>query len=454
MAQARAWEELDSTVHRTGGRGAVVMPDSISEVTRRSVLDYISASGINWSGRLAEDEFLTRLYDLADMPSTDYRVSDAAGDIRQHRVNWRDWDDDWVFYDPRFNVLRAPDEEFLRFLAETVHPVVRPDEEEASEMVAAYNRELEADGWRLIEGKQISGRAVFVAEKQGARAKVFDAPTGWQRVDRQLQEVRLRLDTAKSEEQFQTVGLLCREALISVAQAVFDPAQHPVADGVAPSDTDAARMLEAFLKQELRGSANEAARAHAKAALKFALALQHKRTADFRMAALCAEATSSIVNIAAVISGKRVPASSVVERIETTPFVESGMAQLRITNTGNTSLRCQVQMTDMVPAPSKPERLPYGLRWKGHEAAIFEILPGASGVLEIAKQVSSNGESRENVLRLLSAESGDGRFTVTAGFGTSVECEIGIASDPPLSEGGRSRYKMTIGNDGGIASFS
>jgi len=44
------------------------------------------------------------------------------------------------------------------------------------------------------------------------------------------------------------------------------------------ADTDAGRMLEWYFSVELRGGANEEARAHAKAALKLALALQHKRT--------------------------------------------------------------------------------------------------------------------------------------------------------------------------------
>jgi hypothetical protein len=232
-------------------------------------------------------------------------VRNAAGDIHQHRVNWQDWENDWVFYDSRFNLLRAPDEQFLRFLCETAHPVVRPDPDKARELVAAYNRELAADGWSIVEAKQISGRPVYAPERIGQRAQVFEEPTGWQRVDRQLQEVRLRLDTAQSEEQYQAIGLLCREVLISVAQEVYDSDRHSSHDGIVPSDTDAKRMLEAFFTEELEGGANEEARTHAKAALRLALALQHKRTADFRMAALCAEATSSVVNILAVLGGRR-----------------------------------------------------------------------------------------------------------------------------------------------------
>jgi len=45
-------------------------------------------------------------------------------------------------------------------------------------------------------------------------------------------------------------------------------------DGVAASDTDAKRMLEAVIAAELAGGANEETRSHAKAALRLALALQ------------------------------------------------------------------------------------------------------------------------------------------------------------------------------------
>ena len=99
----------------------------ITSVTRRDILDAIKLESIQWNGRLEEAEFLSRLFDLHALPSTDRRFKDAAGDIWQHRVNNLDWDDDWIFYDDRFNLLSGDDEMFLRFLCETIHPVVRPD---------------------------------------------------------------------------------------------------------------------------------------------------------------------------------------------------------------------------------------------------------------------------------------------------------------------------------------
>lgn len=282
-----------------------MMANEITEITRRAIIDLLSADDVSWSGRLPDDDFMARLYDLTKLPSHDYRFPNAAGDIYQHRVRNFDWSDDWVFTDSRFNLLHGEDEPFLRFLCETVHPVVRRSHEEASRLVAAYNDELRRDGWELAETKQISGKPVFGPRKLGSRVTIFEEPTGWQKVDRQVQEMRARLDSAQTEEQCQGVGLLCREILISTAQEVFDATRHPTTDGVAASETDAKRMLEAIFDAELKGSGNDEARRHAKAAVNLALALQHKRTADFRTAALCAEGTLSVVNLLAILAGRR-----------------------------------------------------------------------------------------------------------------------------------------------------
>lgn len=131
------------------------------------------------------------------------------------------------------------------------------------------------------------------------------APTGWIKVDRVVDRIVQGLATAQKEEEFQTLGLLCRECLISLGEAVYDPAKHQSPDGVVPSKTDAVRMLGSYFAAEYAGSANEALRKHAKAALDLAVALQHKRTATLRDAALCAEATRTVVNIVAITSGKR-----------------------------------------------------------------------------------------------------------------------------------------------------
>jgi hypothetical protein len=135
-------------------------------------------------------------------------------------------------------------------------------------------------------------------------------PTGWPRVDRTVTELRKRLELASTEEQFQAVGLLCRETLISLAQAVFDPQRHPTIDGVRASDTDAKRMLEAYIAVEFAGSEHEYTRKHARAACDLAVHMQHRRTASFREAAACVEATTSTVNLIAIMAGLRDPEPS------------------------------------------------------------------------------------------------------------------------------------------------
>lgn len=147
-----------------------------------------------------------------------------------------------------------------------------------------------------------------VRDHASGRVPTRVEPTGWPKVDRAVGEARRRLAEAETEEQFQAVGLLCREVLISLGQAVYDPELHPSQDGVRPSDTDAKRQLGAYISIALQGSSHEVARKHARAAVDLAVELQHRRTADFRQAALCVEATASVVNVIAIVSGRRDPA--------------------------------------------------------------------------------------------------------------------------------------------------
>ncbi|MEI6341692.1 MAG: abortive infection family protein [Verrucomicrobiota bacterium] len=137
----------------------------ITEVTRRNISDSLILNKVNWSGRFEEQQFLARLYDLSSMPSTDRRCSSASEDIWKHRVMNSDWSSDWVFYDSRFNLIHAPDEEFLRFLCEMLHPAVQPQADEVVRIRVLINEHLVKDGWELREQMAISGRPVFAASR-------------------------------------------------------------------------------------------------------------------------------------------------------------------------------------------------------------------------------------------------------------------------------------------------
>lgn len=146
---------------------------AISEATRRAIVDEFGTRNLDWSGRLSEPDFLARIYNMEELPSKDYRFRTAGGDVHQHRVNNSDWEDDWVFYDDRFGLLHGDDDTFLRFLAETVHPAVRRDPDQAEELVEMYNEYLRADGYVLVEVKQMSARPVFEGRSQDSVPKTL-----------------------------------------------------------------------------------------------------------------------------------------------------------------------------------------------------------------------------------------------------------------------------------------
>jgi len=140
---------------------------------RINIFDGLRLEGVAWNGKLDEVEFLSRLYDLQQLPSGDSRFKDAACDIWQHRINNEDWDSDWVYTDERFRLINGPVDGFLRFLCEVVHPVVRPDRDEAVKLVAHFNDQLRQGGWELVEDERIAGRPRFAYRPvafNGARA--------------------------------------------------------------------------------------------------------------------------------------------------------------------------------------------------------------------------------------------------------------------------------------------
>ena len=174
----------------------------ITEITRRNVVDSLALNRVNWSGRFEEQQFLARLYNLSEMPSTDRRYSNAADDIWKHRVMNNDWPDDWVFYDSRFNLISSPDEEFLRFLCEMLHPAVQSQTEEVHRILFLINEHLVKEGWELQEQIQISGRPIYAATRvleanthAAETAKVVVQTIGAEYVSRQVTRMQAALNS-------------------------------------------------------------------------------------------------------------------------------------------------------------------------------------------------------------------------------------------------------------------
>lgn len=130
----------------------------ITQHTRRSIVEALVRKG-GLHGRLELVPFLEQVWPLEEMPSTDPRFQDAAGDIWQHAVIGGEWDEAEL-YAGYLGLPSAPEDVFVRFLEQVTHPAVRRGDDQA-ETVALINRHLEADGLRLEAAGEHSGHPVY-----------------------------------------------------------------------------------------------------------------------------------------------------------------------------------------------------------------------------------------------------------------------------------------------------
>jgi len=150
------------------------MPNQITQSTRRKIADALTLSGFAYSGKLKEADFLNRLYDLSNLVSTDPRLKNAYEDIMRHTFYFNDLKAGWVFYDDRFDLLHCPDEKYLTFLSETLHPAVQTDDDRMEELLSIYNSELKSDGYEILQVSEMSGMPIFEGRRiQPGAQKVF-----------------------------------------------------------------------------------------------------------------------------------------------------------------------------------------------------------------------------------------------------------------------------------------
>lgn len=126
----------------------------------------------------------------------------------------------------------------------------------------------------------------------------------WYLIKFAITEIKKREKAATRVEQFQAVGTLCRELIITLAQTVYNEDDHPSLDGVKVSKTDANRMLESYIKAVQKGDKNEELRSYAKSTNKLANALTHKRSSTKRDMMLCTSATLTLVNFVGILENK------------------------------------------------------------------------------------------------------------------------------------------------------
>lgn len=115
---------------------------------------------------------------------------------------------------------------------------------------------------------------------------------GWEKVELQVRQLRVRLAKCESSEDAQAVGLLCRDIMISLGQAAYDAELHGAVDSGSAAD-----QLKAVINHHARGGSNETLRRMAKSTVDFANTVQHRRGGNVDEAGIVAEGTVACVRL-------------------------------------------------------------------------------------------------------------------------------------------------------------
>ncbi|WP_337026522.1 abortive infection family protein [Pantoea eucrina] len=197
---------------------------TIAESSRRDIFDYFEIHNLFWAGRLEETDFLSRLYTLQDMPSTDSRYDNAEQDIWQHRINNDDWPDSWIFRDSRFGLQQGSDEVFLKFLCESLHPVVRSNQDEVTLLKDSFNLILIEAGYELVSKLNVKGRSLYAAQRTSPSTNAhFNALKGNFNLADSDYIVRqiTRMESAVNDDPGLAIGT-AKELIESVCKTILD----------------------------------------------------------------------------------------------------------------------------------------------------------------------------------------------------------------------------------------
>ncbi|HYD90665.1 MAG TPA: hypothetical protein VEA37_04155, partial [Flavobacterium sp.] len=117
-------------------------------------------------GRFDNDviAFVTRIFPLRELPSTDPRFKTALEDFTQHTVNNFDWSNSYIFNE-RLNIVDR-DEDFSKFVELVVSPEVRISKDSILEYIAIINNALAEAGLKLVLTDYFEGLPVYKLREQ------------------------------------------------------------------------------------------------------------------------------------------------------------------------------------------------------------------------------------------------------------------------------------------------
>jgi len=142
--------------------------------------------------------------------------------------------------------LDGDDETFLRFLCESIHPVVRPDVTDAERLCQLYNIFLKNDGYEIVEKTRISGKPVYIgryigiAQVPGVSAARETLP----RVDESYVTQQItRMETAVNQDPELAIGT-AKELVETCCKSILKERKIPV-----PKNADLPKLTKLTLKQ-------------------------------------------------------------------------------------------------------------------------------------------------------------------------------------------------------------
>lgn len=172
-----------------------------------------------------------------------------------------------------------------------------------------WSSELPTYQSRRLFINELFAPTLTVFEENGANTGIavpIVELNGWDRINRTVVKIKQDSVTARIEEDYQQIGLLCREVIISLAQAVYQPEVHGATDeeGKMIGKTDANRMISNYLTYKLAGSSNQELRTYAKNTNKLANLLTHKRDASRKDMLMAVSATIALINFIGILEDK------------------------------------------------------------------------------------------------------------------------------------------------------
>lgn len=125
----------------------------------------------------------------------------------------------------------------------------------------------------------------------------------WKRIKRTIIKIQRDSNVAQNEEDFQAIGLLCLEVIISLAQAVYNHVLHGTTDEkrVIIGNSDAVRMIGNYISSEVSGSSNNELRAYANNTNKLANKLTHERNVTKKDMLLTVSSTIALIYFIGII---------------------------------------------------------------------------------------------------------------------------------------------------------